>query len=164
MSHDYTVLVADECPLSRAATKAILGLAEIAHVLEVEDCGTAAHHLAHQGCDLLIVDFELGGAYSVDLVRHIRAGRAGCRPDLPVVVLGGTFDESWLDAYVESQILHAGATACVVRPLTVRKLLPTVINALTHRLRDVAHHHHHPAADRLRRSSWLDRALQPAVS
>jgi DNA-binding NarL/FixJ family response regulator len=162
MSRDYTVLLADECPLSRSATKAILGLAEIAGIVETEDATQAAIHLARRDCDLLIVDFELGGAYSIDLVRRIRSGKAGCRHDLPVIVLGGTFDEAWLDAYVENQVIHAGATACVVRPLTVRKLLPIVVNALTHRVHEVVHHHHREQAKTADHTNWVGRLFQPA--
>ncbi|CAA7622123.1 PleD family two-component system response regulator [Magnetospirillum sp. SS-4] len=99
-------------------------------ITEVENHKEALSILRAYKPNLLIMEYESNGVSGLDHVREIRNGKAGCKRNIPIIVLTDPKKDKWMEAYMVSQVMEAGATACVSKPLSIRKLFPVAVHAM----------------------------------
>ncbi|OAN50804.1 hypothetical protein A6A04_17025 [Paramagnetospirillum marisnigri] len=108
-------------------------------ITEVENHKEALSVLRAYKPNLLIVEYESDGVSGLDHVREIRNGKAGCKRNIPIIVLTDPKKDEWMEAYMAGQVIEAGATARVSKPLSLRKLFPVAVRAM-----EQAHEEHVP--------------------
>ncbi|MBF0323758.1 MAG: response regulator [Alphaproteobacteria bacterium] len=99
-------------------------------ITEVENHTEALSVLRAYKPNLLIIEYESNGVSGLDHVRQIRNGKAGCKRNIPIIVLTDPKKEEWMEAYMASQVMEAGANACVSKPLSIRKLFPVAVHVM----------------------------------
>lgn len=94
-------------------------------VVPVSGARDAAIEIAHQGFDLLIVDFAMPKSNGVDLVRALRSNRV----HVPIVMVSGVADteekaaawDAGVDAYLDKFDLRSGALVTTINRLLAEK-------------------------------------------
>lgn len=94
-------------------------------VVPVSGARDAAIEIAHQGFDLLIVDFAMPKSNGVDLVRALRNNRV----HVPIVMVSGVADaeekaaawDAGVDAYLDKFDLRSGALVTTINRLLTEK-------------------------------------------
>jgi CheY-like chemotaxis protein len=125
------ILLADGIDSLRGMTREILRASGYASVTEAKTSKEALSVLRACEIDLLIIASRIEGLSVFEAIGLIRAGKAGCKKKLPVIVLGSpSHDAGAFDVIAEAQAIHAGASAHVPMPLSMKKLFPVVHAAL----------------------------------
>jgi DNA-binding response OmpR family regulator len=130
MSDMKRIVVAEENESLRHLIGMILNYPGHHIISEAESYREALNALQVCPAGLLIMECEINGTSGLDLIRRIRGGAAGCSQRIPIIVLTEPQKDEWMDTYLDSQVMGAGATARVMKPLTMTKLIPAVMDAL----------------------------------
>ncbi len=77
------------------------------------------------------MEYIIDGESALDHVRQIRDGHAGRNRNVPIIILTDPDDEDWHDAWVVKRATRAGATACVPQPISIKTLVPAVLDGLS---------------------------------
>jgi len=117
-----TMLVVEGGNYDRLLIRSVLASFGAGAVAEAGDRAAAIAVLAQRPIDLLVVDRDSGG---VALVRQIRGGDAGCRVDLPVVMVSGASGGE-----VVADARNAGVDEFLAKPVTAESLYRRVRAAL----------------------------------
>ncbi len=121
------VLVADGGAYSRALTRSSLMALGVKTVAEA-DGGPQAETLLRAGdADLLIADIDFSGPHGgLELLSAIRGSGAGCRIDLPVIIIAQTDD-----AAVVTEARRRGVNEFLITPLTAESLFRRIRAVVT---------------------------------
>jgi DNA-binding response OmpR family regulator len=136
MMMQQQILLADGSGSMRGLIHAIMRASGYAGVTEAVNFKEALSVLRACEIELLIVASEIEGQSTLDVINLIRAGKAGCKKKLPIIVLGSPFHDA--EAF-EAQAIHAGASAYVAMPLSIKKVFPVVHAALHPQVKKNAH-------------------------
>ncbi|HIJ61153.1 MAG TPA: response regulator [Rhodospirillaceae bacterium] len=102
------------------------------NITEAEHYRAALSLLRAYKVHLLILADEIDGVSGIDVVHQIRSGQAGCKPDIPIIVLTDPKGIASLGAALHDEAMAAGATACVSKPLSIKQLAPPIFSVLHH--------------------------------
>ena len=127
------IVIADGCGLTRGLISLVLGAEGVHKVTETAHDYEVLSVLRAYKVHLLILAQEINGVAGVDLVRQVRSGQCGCRPNIPIVVLGGPSGTDDRRGCLLEKAMAAGATAYVSKPFSIRKLHPVIFRALHHK-------------------------------
>ena len=130
MLNSKHVVVTQGSPLFRRLTKLILASACIHATTETEDYDDALCVLRARPVDLLILEHKVNGACALDCVRRIRDDDSGPNQKVPIIILTEPDNDAAQRPFSIDQAMGAGTTACVSKPLSIRKLIPAVVDAL----------------------------------
>ena len=127
MTTQRHILVVEGCSALRHLVCEVLTMGGLTKFTQVGTHKEALSVLRACKVDLLIIAHRIDGISCLDPIGLIRAGEAGCKKKLPIIVLGSsTANEGMADSWA----LHAGTTTFVALPFHMRTLLPPVFNAL----------------------------------
>ncbi len=101
-----------------AALAVILGRMGHVEVLAASRCEDTLGPLCDDAVDLLILECDETSQVCADLIRRIRHGRAGCRHFIPIIVLIDPKVGDSLETSQCGQVMLAGASVCVVKPVS----------------------------------------------
>ncbi|MET9325533.1 response regulator transcription factor [Tsukamurella sp. NPDC003166] len=124
MNDDRYVLIADDDPLVSDVVRRYLERDGLPTSV-VADGAAAAEHLAGGRVRLAVLDVMMPGPDGIELCRRVRAGAAGARNDLPLILLTALGEE---DDRVTG--LAAGADDYVTKPFSPRELALRVASVL----------------------------------
>jgi two-component system, chemotaxis family, chemotaxis protein CheY len=120
----HTLLIVDDSPTHRSLLKVFLSGQGFAFV-EADNGLKALAALEAAAIDLAIVDINMPEMDGVTFIRRVRAAPAYAIASLPVILLTGEKDRSYI-----ADALRAGADECLKKPVSsagvlemVRKLL-----------------------------------------
>ena len=153
MSHAKHIIVAEAQPIFRRLTEIILWPAKIHKITEADNYDETLALLRAGKVDLLILDYEINGVCGTPYIRRIRDDRANRNRHVPIITLYDAQNDEWMESYVMGQALNAGATACVSKPLSIKKLFPIIANALD--LECMAGAYRHPYHPQRAPRLWL---------
>ena len=127
MTMQRHILVVEGCNALRRLVCEVLTVGGLTKFTQVGTHKEALSALRACKVDLLIIAHQIDGDSCLDAIGLIRAGEAGCKKKLPIIVLGSPMaNEDGADSWT----LHASATTFVALPLHMRTLLPPVFDAL----------------------------------
>ena len=127
MTTQRHILVVEGCNALRRLVCEVLTMGGLTKFTLVGTHKEALSVLRACKVDLLIIAHQIDGITCLDPIGLIRAGEAGCKKKLPIIVLGSpTANEDRADSWD----LHASATTFVALPFHMRTLLPPVFDAL----------------------------------
>lgn len=127
------IVIADGCKVTRSLVRLVLGADGLHQVTETAHDSEVLSVLRAYKVHLLILAQQISGVSAADLVRQIRSGRAGCRPNTPIVVLNDPPATDIRGLNMVEEVMAAGATACISKPFSIRKLHPVIFRALHHK-------------------------------
>ncbi len=121
------VLVIDDCPDARAATRAVLLSFGIGAILEADDGATGFAILAEQRVDLVLVDHATPPMDGIQFTRRIRAGEVAGAVDVPIVIISD-------DAAMAKVTLarNTGVNEFLIKPIAADSLLRRLRTVLIH--------------------------------
>ena len=124
MNDERYVLIADDDPLVSDVVRRYLERDGLPTSV-VADGAAAAEHLAAGRVRLAVLDVMMPGPDGIELCKRVRAGAAGARKDLPLILLTALGEE---DDRVTG--LAAGADDYVTKPFSPRELALRVASVL----------------------------------
>ncbi len=139
MAAQRHILLADGCGAFRHMVGEILKGAGLSNVTDVGSYKEALSVLRAYKVDLLIIAAEIDGSSGLDQINLIRAGKAGCKKALPVIVLASPSDSNDVAHGLHERAMSAGASACMFAPLSMKALIPVVFSALGERIETKKH-------------------------
>jgi DNA-binding response OmpR family regulator len=127
MTTQRHILVVEGCSALRRLVCEVLTVGGLTKFTQVGTHKEALSVLRACKVDLLIIAHRINGISRLDPIGLIRAGDAGCKKKLPIIVLGSpTANEDGADSWA----LVASTTTFVALPFHMRTLLPPVFDAL----------------------------------
>ena len=130
MTSTKHIIVTEEQPIFRRLTEIILRAADIHKVTEAVDFEETMDLLHVIPVDILILYYEINGLCACPYISRIRDNIISINRNIPIVTILDPKNDVWLDSYVARQAMSAGATTCVSKPLSIRKLIPAIADAL----------------------------------
>ena len=122
-------LVVDDEAFIRTVVGRFLKASGAANVVEAADGGAALAALADypRAFDAVISDIHMVPVDGIELLRAIRSGRDGLKPDTPVLML--TVDA---EAELVAEAMALGADAFVLKPIRREDLIERVFRVTEH--------------------------------
>ncbi|MBF0355487.1 MAG: response regulator [Alphaproteobacteria bacterium] len=130
MHAEKHIVVTDHSNLFRRLLRLMLESAGLHRITETEHYHETLKILRTHKVDLLLLEYELNGFCGLDFIRQIRSGQSGVNKEVPIIVLTDPLGEEWLDQKIAGQVIAAGANACLTKPISIKKFLPPILEAL----------------------------------
>lgn len=116
------IVIADGNAVNRDLIRSALGAGGVYRITEAGQFCEALAILKGDAVDLLILAQEINGVSSIDHIRRIRSGRCQGKADLPIIVLIDPLAADSRCGHPSIRARRAGATACLSKPLSIKKL------------------------------------------
>lgn len=120
------VLFVDDALPTRLLLRETLRSTGLQHITIVDDAITAFESIKADTPDLVFTDWQMPGRSGLDLLQDIRESPASPDPLLPVILL--TANDSQ-ECVIRGR--DAGATAYLVKPITLGRIVERIIDAVT---------------------------------
>lgn len=120
------IVVTEEARPFRRLTKIALESADIHNITEVDSYQETLCVLQNCKVDLLIFDASIDDVSAFPYIRRIRCGETRQNRNVPIILLYDREKDDVSESYLIDQATEAGATACVSKPLSIKKLIPVV--------------------------------------
>lgn len=119
------ILIVDDLAFLRSTVFRLLSRIGFADIVQAKDGTEALDMLRSAAVDCVLTDYMMPNVSGLELLRMIRVGDLGCRPDLPVVLLTGHAEQAVVEA---AQALDASGV--LVKPCSAKTLTQRLEHAL----------------------------------
>jgi CheY-like chemotaxis protein len=121
------VLVVDDNPHMRALVSAILQAFDVKTIYEANSAESAWTILAKNPCDIVLLDWVMGGMSGLDLARRIRTAPDSPNPFVPIVMLTGHTSLEYV-----RQARDAGVNDFLAKPVSAKAILWRLLSIIEH--------------------------------
>ena len=127
------IVIVDGCEMNRSLIKLVLGAEGFHRLTETSHYPEVLSVLRAYKTHLLILAQEINGLSTSDLVRQIRQGLTGGKPNIPIIVLADPLAAGGPGDHLSERCDAAGRTVFVAKPISIKKLHPVIMDLLTGR-------------------------------
>ena len=120
------VLIVDDEPSMRRVNRALLYAVGVKNVFEAADGRNGMDAICTHAPDIVILDWEMPGLNGPEFMRAVRAPDRFPRPDVPVIMLTGHSEKSFV---MES--MRLGVNEYLLKPVSSIALLARMVSILT---------------------------------